>query len=105
MNQHHPAAPELEAIDVRGTTRSAFLVRGTLAAGAVLGSTVLPPFVSRALAQGDGGDVDVLNYALTLEVVEATFYERGLKQTPGLDKATKRLARRSATTRWSTSPR
>jgi rubrerythrin len=93
MTDHNLAAPELDAIEVRGVTRSSFLVRGTLAAGAILGTAVLPPFVGRALAQGGGGDVDILNYALTLEVLEATFYERGLKEVAGLDGATKRLAR------------
>jgi rubrerythrin len=93
MRHHHTAAaPELEAIEVGGHTRSAFLLRGTLAAGALLGTGALSPLVSRALAQGEGGDIDVLNYALTLEVLEATFYARGLKEVGGLDGATKRLA-------------
>jgi rubrerythrin len=86
-------APELDAVQVSGHTRSAFLVRGTLAAGAVLGSGAISPLVSRALAQDGGGDVDVLNYALTLEVLEHAFYEQGLKEVSGLSGATKKLAR------------
>jgi rubrerythrin len=92
MTDRKLAAPELEVIEVGGLTRSAFLVRGTLAAGAVMGTSALSPMVSRALAQGGEGDVEVLNYALTLEVLELTFYERALKEVSGLDGKTKRLA-------------
>jgi rubrerythrin len=87
------AAPELEGIEIGGMTRSAFLVRGTLAAGAVMGASAVSPMVQRALAQGSDGDVEILNYALTLEVLEATFYDEGLKKVSGLDSKAKRLAK------------
>jgi Ferritin-like domain len=91
MNHSKLIAPELASVEVKGLTRSAFLVRGTLAAGAVLGTSALGPRVSRALAQSDGGDVDIVNYALTLELLEAAFYAQALKEVPDLGGDLKRL--------------
>jgi rubrerythrin len=79
-------------IDVQGVTREAFIVRGAVTAGAVYGLGAVGPFVREALAQDDGGDVDILNFALTLEYLEAAFYTRGLKRVSGLSGEVRSLA-------------
>ena len=86
------AAPELAAIEVHGMTRHAFMARSAIAAGTVYGLSTVGPFVRQAMAQEGGGDVDILNFALTLEYLEAAFYAQALKQVSGLGGEAKKIA-------------
>jgi Ferritin-like domain len=82
----HAAAEE--ALD-SGHTRISFLRKGAMAGGAALsGGAILGALLpGTALAAGKGtppasfgkGDIGILNYALTLEYLESTFYNAATK--------------------------
>ena len=81
--QTQPAS-ELASIEVENLNRSTFLVKGVLAVGAAYGAMAVTPLVRSAFAQGASkGDLEILNFALTLEYLEAAFYDQA-KDVSGL---------------------
>jgi rubrerythrin len=80
------AQPELAGVTIiEGSggdiSRSDVLLKGALAAGAVYGALMVGPYVRSAFAMGGGTtDISILNFALTLEYLESTFYEEAMKK-------------------------
>lgn len=73
--------PELAAIEIDATERSDVLMKGALAAGAIFGLGAISPFIRNSMAAtGNKGDIEVLNYALTLEYLESAFYDEARRK-------------------------
>jgi rubrerythrin len=74
-----------------GITRSTFILRGAVAAGAAYGAGAVAPYVSSALGATATADLNVLEFALALEQLEAAFYATALARA-GLNGDAQKLA-------------
>jgi hypothetical protein len=90
-------AEAMAGLHEAGNTRGAFFRRAGAAAGGLgVAAALVPAFFGGTAGAREGGskkqDVEILNFALTLEYLEQAFYSKGLKTVSGLSSDTKKLA-------------
>jgi hypothetical protein len=92
MRSARSSSEGLAAVRVEGLTRGAFILRGALATAAAYGAGAVGPYVSRALAQSDASDAQIVDFALRLETLESKFYDRALREVPGMSRSVRSVA-------------
>jgi hypothetical protein len=74
--REHPRAATAGIHVEEEMSRGDLLLKGTLAVGALYGLSAVGPYVRKAMAAEESGDVEVLNYLLPFEYVQLGLYER-----------------------------
>ena len=94
-----------ESAEAAGLDRAGFLKKGALAGGGLIaGSAMFGTFLSSAEAaisttkRSKANDVKILNYALTLEFLEADFYDKVINSGLVKDRATVDIAKKFGAT-------
>lgn len=73
-------------------TRHQLLLRGAISAAAAGGVAAATPLVRSALAQSGRIDIEVVQFALLLERLEADYYRRALREVPDFSSSGRALA-------------
>jgi rubrerythrin len=61
-------------------SRADLIRRGALAVGGAYGLGMVGPYITKALAGAAGDDVEILNFLLPFEYLQASLYNRGVKE-------------------------